>query len=119
MPAMTTLRPSLLTLALLAATTTALAKEKQFELKSDDQLLVAPMNVASLNRLSLAALGGSPGTLGTFLPLFDRRLDTAYTAKEAGPATINVTFHRPQKLHAVRLLLGEGRYEWSVAVADT
>src|SRR5688572_64471 len=104
------LRRTLFLLCLLGAAAATAAKEEVIDLKSDDQVLVGPMNVAGLNRLGLAALGGTPGALGTFLTLFDRRLDTVYTAKEAGPAIINVHFRRPQTLHSVRLVLGdEGR----------
>ena len=114
----TAARFSLLALCL-AVAAMACAREEEIELKAEDQMLIGPMNVASLNRLGLAALGGTPSSVGTFLPAFDRRLDTAYTAKEAGTAILDVTFHRPQTLHFVRVMLDEGRYEWSVASAET
>jgi hypothetical protein len=96
-----------------------LAKEKPLEFKSPDQRIEGLLNVPSLNRLGLAALSGTPSKLGGFLGAFDRNLETAYEAREAGPASIDLVFSRPQTLHEVRLLLGAGQYEWSLAAADS
>jgi hypothetical protein len=61
---------------------------------------------------------GSPSELGTFLPAFDRRLDTGYRARGAGAATLEIAFHRPQTLRGVMLFLGETPAQWSLGAAD-
>jgi hypothetical protein len=86
---------------------------------SDDGTpLTAPLNIASLNRLARVALSGSPSDVGTFLPAFDRRLDTGYHAREAGPATLDLGFAAPQTLRAVTLFAGEGASRWSLCGAE-
>jgi hypothetical protein len=97
----------------------AIARERPLELKSADQRLTAPLNVESLSRLTRVALTGTPSELGGFVPAFDRHLDTSYKAREAGTATLDLAFRDPQTLHNVILYLGEGRYRWSAAAADS
>jgi hypothetical protein len=87
--------------------------------KSPDQRLVALLNVAGLNKLTLAAFSGTPSRSGGFLYAFDQRLNTSYEARDPGPATLDVAFARPQTLRSIRLALGDGRRQWSVAVADS
>lgn len=95
------------------------AKQTPVSLKSVGERIVAPLDMASLNRLGMVALTGDPGKLGGFLPAFDRRLDTSYEAKEPGPAHIDVAFARPQMLRSIRLQFGDAPCEWSVAVAES
>lgn len=95
----------------------ARAKEAPLSLAGAEQQVLLPLDIAALNRLTLARLSGTPGKLGGFLPAFDRRLDTAYEATEAGTAVLDIAFARPQLLREARLRFGEGRYEWSLAGA--
>jgi hypothetical protein len=109
--------PCLLAAAALAAG--GHAKEDTVSLASGDEKIRAPLRVGSLNRIGLAALSGSPGKIDGFLPAFDERPGTAYEAREAGPARIDIAFQRPQTLHEVRVLLDESAFRWSLAGADS
>src|SRR5688572_22259431 len=104
--------------AVLAVSSFSTAAGKPVTLKSPEERLIAPLNVASLNRLTTAALGGTPSATG-FIAAFDRRLDTQYEAKENGPAHLDVVFSQPQTIHSLRLLLGDGQYRWSFVTADS
>jgi hypothetical protein len=95
------------------------ARQAVMPLKSAEEKIVAPFDVASLNRVGLVALTGDPGKLGGFTPAFDRKLDTSYEAKAPGPVQINLAFSRPQPLRSIRLLLGETPCEWSLAAAES
>lgn len=95
------------------------AKQATVPLKSAEERIVAPLDVAGLNRLGLVALTGDPSKLGGFTPPFDRRLDTQYEAKAPGPVHLDLVFSRPQALRSIRLLLGETPCEWSLAVAES
>ncbi len=88
-------------------------------LKSLDQKVVEPLDLARLHRLGLAAFRGTAGDAGGFLTAFDRRLDSAYVSKSPGRAELDVAFARPQALHSVRVLPGDTPFRWSLAAADT
>ena len=103
----------------LAAIAASAAKPSVVPLKSMEERIVAPLDLASLNRVGLVALTGTPSKLGSFLPAFDRKLDTNYEAKEPGPVHLDITFSRPQPLRSIRLLLGDTPCEWSLAVAES
>jgi hypothetical protein len=110
---------TLLFLLLATATVLPAGARDKVEIKSPDQKVVGVFNVASLNKLGLVALSGTPSKLGGFLYAFDRRLDTEYVAKEPGRAHLDLAFAKPQALHSIRMLLGEGRGRWSLSSAES
>lgn len=97
----------------------ALAREEVFALRSPDAKVVAPLHVANLNRLGGAALAGTPGRNSSFVNAFDRRLDTAYEAREPGPAQLLLGFNRPQALRSIRVTVGEGGLRWKLEAAGS
>ena len=111
-------RAALLLATVLAVATPLLAKDDAFRISEEAKPLVAAFNVTSLNRQGRAALTGSPSDLGTFLPAFDRHLESGYKVKEAGAATLEVAFPKPQTLHGVAYFAGEAAGQWTLAAAD-
>jgi len=93
------------------------AREEVIEVRSPDAVVSAPLHVANLNRLGAAALGGTPGQNSSFVNAFDRRLDTAYEAREPGPAAILIGFARPQALRTLRLPGAEAPFRWTLHAA--
>lgn len=96
-----------------------LAAEKPLEVPHPDQPIVSSFNIVNLNKVGAAALSGTPSREAGFLYAFDRRLATVFTAREPGPAYLDVVFNRPRMVQNIRFQTPEAGYHWTLLAGDS